>query len=248
MNRNRIAPLIAALALAAPLPAPARAEAPVGTGGKAIYADCKTGGCRCVLTPLTAEEVSIVVGTEPPAGVRDMVIVSYDNTFFWSPQSLEDIDSMMGGDGRCDLEVFSPVTPRDGQWTGRVRTTKISGCPKEIAQSLPGMVSGLVFSRRVEWGGVFHPAQLNMNPSEQVVDWTEIGPTMFQGRLVPPQQNDMLKVSGTLTSSLVDEDRAVASFHLRVGTGAGANAAALAMLGLADCRVDSSYTFQRDGM
>ncbi|MGO4853268.1 hypothetical protein [Phaeovulum sp. W22_SRMD_FR3] len=247
MTRIAFLPVIAALGLSVPLAAPARAEANLGTGGKAVYADCRDGGCRCTLSPMTTDEVSALIGTAPPEGARDWVVVSYADSYFWSAQSLEDIDSAMGGDGRCDLEVFAPVVPRDGTWTGKVRTTKIAGCPEGLAQTLPGMVSGMVFARRIAWGGVFHPAQLNMNPSDQVVNWTEIGPTMFQGKLVAPVQNDMLSVSGTLTSSLVDEDSAVARFHLRVGAGSGANAAALAMLGMADCRVDSTYQFKRSG-
>ena len=247
MTRIAFLPVAAALALSAPLAPPAQAEGNQGTGGKAIYADCRDGGCRCMLSALTPGEVSVLIGTAPPEGARDWVVVSYADTYFWSPQSLEDIDRAMGGDGRCDLELFPPVIPHDGTWTGSVRTTKITGCPKEMAQSLPGMVSGLVFSRYIAWDGVFHPDKLTMNPSDQVVSWTEKSPTLFQGKLMAPVQSDMLSITGSLTSSLVDADSAVAHFYLRVAAGRGANAAALAMLGLADCRVESSYQFTRSG-
>ena len=214
-----------ALTLFSSLPGLAHA----GTGEKAVIADCDPGGCRCSLSSLNLEEASIVAGVELPSDAQTLVI--YGKRNFWTRLNAQEVDSRVGGDGRCDLELFGPILPNDGFWSGTVRTTRFAGCPQQVAEAVPTIVKGMLFSRDVKWQGAFHPAQLSMKPSEQPVTWTGVSPTVFRGALNPIGQSKALGISGALLASLVSEDSVVTTFRFTV----------------MGCQVDAIYDFKRRG-
>lgn len=208
------------------LPSLAHAEA----GEKAVIADCKAGGCRCSLSAVTLHEASVIAGVELPAGSKTLVTYG-KNKAKWSPLSVEEIDTAFGGDGRCDLELFGPIEPKDGQWAGTVRATKFVGCKKEVAMAVTPMVDAMTFTRHVAWKDGFHPAQLSLKPQENPVDWVRTTPTVYHGTLKPTKNGAAIGVSGRLVASLVTQETAMATFHFTV----------------MGCQVDAVYDFKRTG-
>lgn len=223
---TRFAPLVA-FGLAAVLPAISHAS----PGEKAVIADCKPGGCRCTLTATTLEEATIVLGlADVPAAAKTLITYG-NNKAMWSALTPEAIDSHFGGDGRCDLEVFGPIIPKDGLWTGTVRTTKFAGCPDQVTAIVPSIVDAMLFSRNISWNQTYNPALLSQVPGQQPVAWVEAAPTVFHGTLTPPAGAAAIGVSGRLVSGLVSETSAVTTFNFTV----------------MGCAVDAVYDFKTGG-
>ncbi len=242
----RLKSLLAALAL---MPAPFLAQPAAAQSMQDVTtAVCTAGnGCRCALSGISASNMAWLLNEQdPPANADALILLTVDGVTRWSPLTPDQADAENGGDGSCEIEVFPPTVAEDGIWGGRVRTQDITGCAAQVAEMVPGMVAGMSFSRQIAWNGRFDPAQLNENPARQVVAWRELHPNLYAGQLNNPVENDVLKVTGVLSSRLIDPDTASATLRLRVGA-AGRNAAALAALGMADCRVTAIYDFERVG-
>lgn len=231
-------PLIGMLSHA--LPAQAR------SGAEVTFVSCKQGsGCRCALSGMDASLVaSLLNNQDPPANADQLILLTDEAGTMWSALTPDGADAKYGGNGLCPIEVFSPVQPEDGTWVGSVRTRAVTGCPDQVTALVPGMVAEMVFSRRITWGGRFDPAMLSEAPDTGVVTWTELTPVLYRGRLNTPEDQSILEVNGDLTASLVAPDKATATLRLRIGA-SGANAAALAALGMTDCRTTAVYDFRR---
>ncbi|MGY9048700.1 MAG: hypothetical protein ACKVKF_17040 [Rhodobacterales bacterium] len=205
------------------------------------------GGCRCALSGMDAYSVaSLLNNQDPPANADQLIILTDGSETKWSTLTPDAADAEYGGDGICPIEVFAPVLPEDGTWVGTVRATAITGCPDQVAAMVPGMVSGMVFSRQITWGNRFNPTQLSETPNSGVVTWTELTPVLYRGRLNTPGDQGILEIDGNLTASLVASDRATATLRLRIGS-SGANATVLASLGMANCRTIAVYDFRKTG-
>jgi hypothetical protein len=206
---------------------------------------CMSGsGCRCALSGISAVNMAWLLNQqEPPANADKLILLSVDGVTRWSALSPDRADADHGGDGVCPIEVFLPVEPEDGTWTGKVRAQDFSGCAPQVAEMVPGVVAGMTFSRQIAWNRRFDPAQLSADPASKVVSWSELHPNLFAGKLNSPVKSDVLKVSGALSARLTAPDRATATLRLRIGS-SGKNAATLAALGMADCRVTAIYDFE----
>lgn len=229
--------LLAALMVTGLAAAPARAESRV------LLAECGDAGCTCRLTPLPLSEFELVTGVAPPPGAADMVLIDHKGTYRWSASLPDAIDREMGGDGVCPIELFT-LTPLDGTWKSSVRVQDVQGCLPQVAQMVPPLVDGTGDVKPIAWGGKFHPSRLASGDAPDLIRWTERSPTAFDGT-VPVPQSGVLKVTVTATATLTAPDRAEATMALRLAAADGADAGALAMLGMADCRVDAVYDFTR---
>lgn len=207
---------------------------------------CAAGkGCRCALSGISAFNMAWLLNQQdPPANSDKLILLTADGVTRWSSMTPDQADADHGGDGTCEIEVFLPVIPTDGTWTGKVRAQNFTGCAPQVAEMVPGMVAGMTFSRQVIWNGRFDPALLSADPSSQIVSWRELHPALFAGQLNTPVKSDVLQVTGALSSRLLTPDTATATLRLRVGTNAK-NAGVLAALGMADCRVTAIYDFER---
>lgn len=209
---------------------------------------CAAGkGCRCALSGISAYNMAWLLNQQdPPANSDTLILLTADDVTRWSSMTPDQADADHGGDGTCEIEVFLPVTPADGTWTGKVRAQDFTGCAPQVAEMVPGMVAGMTFSRQVAWNGRFDPALLSADPTSQIVSWRALHPALFAGQLTTPVNSGVLQVTGALSSRLLTPDAATATLRLRVGTDAK-NAGALATLGMADCRVTAIYDFKRVG-
>lgn len=212
---------------------------------KILYADCGDAGCTCYLTDTTLDAYALVTGEPAPAGAADMVLVSNKGDLIWSRSTPDELDLIAGGDGTCETVLFK-IIPEDGTWASSVRVQDIRGCLPQVAEMVPPMVAGIGASRSIVWGGRFDPAKFAIDGAKNAVRWTERNATYFDGT-VPVPANPVLDVTATTTATLTAPDKAEATLALRLKAGPGTDAAALAMIGMANCQVDATYDFVRTG-
>lgn len=236
-------PLFVLAFLAALLSSPASAQP---TGEKLVVAKCDGGGCVCTLTALTADDLVFLLGPDIPANAVSMTYVSIGGKSYLSPLSPDQVHQAAGGIGRCEIALFDPIQPLDGVWTGTVQVQAVTGCPPQVDEMVRPVLVGMVMQRRVAWGGRYDPAKLSVGDSSALVRWSERSPGQFVGHL-QLEANPVLSVTGALTSTLLTPERATASMQIRIAAANGANASALAMLGMADCRTTAVYDFVRTG-
>lgn len=237
----RLAILAGLLALPTALPTAAWAE------GKATVAECGDGGCRCRLSALTAAEIEAATGVPAPAEADSMTLVAMDGTFVWSRLTGDEADMLMGGDGICALELFPEIVPRDGIWTPVITGTTIAGCPAGLEALLDPALAGVSDTARpVRWGGAFAPEKMAIGPSG--VQWQRTGPRAFRGTVRTPG-SDVASVGVTADTRLQAEDKALGTIVLQVTARAGdaAGQAALRAAGMADCRAEVAFEFNRTG-
>lgn len=232
MNRLLLALLI--------LPAPALAEDAI------IFADCGDAGCTCHISAISADEIALITGQPTPPDAAQQTLVLHDGQFIWSRTPRDDMDLTMGGDGVCEIEVFQEIIPEDGTWTGTVEVTGISGCHPQVAAMVPPLVEGMTHTQAVTWGGVFDPARLATGGQSPVVRWTRVRSDYFTGT-VPLEPNGVLDVSVNATATLLAPDRAAATLSIRFDPVSGADAGALALIGMNGCEAIAAYDFRRTG-
>ncbi|MCU0901499.1 MAG: hypothetical protein MUC82_13530 [Cypionkella sp.] len=218
---------------------------PVLAENQILYAECGDAGCACLLSPVTLGDYEALTGSPPPAGAENMVLVNSNGAFLWSTLSPDEIDLASGGDGTCEIGLFS-IVPQDGTWRGSVRVQNIDGCLPQVAQMVPPLVDGTNATKPIAWGGKFHPSQFVVGSGADRIQWTERSPVRFDG-VFPIPPNDILNVTATATSTLTAPDKAEATLALRFAAAPGADAGALALIGMAKCRVDAVYDFERVG-
>lgn len=245
MQTSFMARHVATFVLGLPILALSLLARPVQAEDKILVADCTETGCRCSLSAVTLVEYETVVGSPAPPGAAEMVLVMEGTDFSWSRSSPDQIDAAHGGAGLCPIELFS-VIPKDGTWRGTVRMQEITGCLPQVAEMVPQLVDGTQMHKQIVWGGKFHPSQFVMGDAPDRFLWTQRSPTQFDG-VFPVPANDTLKISIITTATLTTSDRAEATVSLHLAAAQGANAAALAVLGMADCRANAIYDFERVG-
>jgi hypothetical protein len=104
-------PLIAALAASLVLPVLARAET--------VVAICRTGGCDCALSPLSQDEIALVVGLPNDPAASTLVYEPALEALSWVTAPRRDIQASFGGTGDCPVDpaaAHQALTPRDGTW------------------------------------------------------------------------------------------------------------------------------------
>lgn len=228
-------------ALATLLAAPAFAE------DKATVATCGATGCTCRLAALTPSEIEAATGIPAPEGAEDMILVSYDGAYIWSRLTGDEVDTLMGGDGTCELELFDEIVPRDGTWAPAIIARQDSGCPEGLGALLDPMLPDAAGNpRAVRWGGRFDPEKMSIGPS--TMRWTRTGPRAFTGA-ADGVDMPSVKIAVTVDTRLESEDLAKGTLRVTVRTDA-ADAAGQAILraaGLADCDVAVDFDFARSG-
>lgn len=216
---------------------------------KLVVAQCGAEGCRCALSAVTAEEAGLVLGVAPPSSRGTLTLVEYEGSYIWSPLSPEDIDLAAGGDGQCPLELFDAMAPEDGQWQGAIRQRSVSQCPAMLEPMLTGLSDQMVFARRMNWDGVFHPDKIRMEGNAAAIRWTKIGDNHFSGEGPSAGETgptSMVDVGVTYDARLTSP-RAVA---ITVGvniTARGVSQAVIDAAGLGNCRVRIEVDFARIG-
>lgn len=211
-----------------------------------IVADCNDGGCTCHVSAISREEIEQISGVPTPADAAQQTLVIHNGEFIWSKTPRDDLDLMMGGNGVCEIEVFAPITPLDGTWTGNVRVTDIQGCAPAVAEMVPSMVDGMSQTQRIVWGGAFDPAKLATGGKSPVVKWTKASSNFFTGTVLQ-QPNGVLNVSVDATATLTAPERAEATLTIRFDPVSGSNAASLDLIGMNGCEANAAYEFVRTG-
>lgn len=225
---------------------PVLAQAQQNSGEELMVARCGQGGCTCALVDISQDDLAFLLGSDIPADATRMTLVSTGGKTYFSPRNADEVHRAAGGTGRCEVRLFEPMVPLDGLWQSSVRVSSMSGCLPQVAQMAPPIVDDMGATVPLTWNGRFHPECLSGGASAPIVQWTEMAPGRFKGRLDIPS-NGILDVSADLTSTLVTPERATATMQLRIGAAKGANAAILAAAGMANCRTLAVYDFRRLG-
>jgi hypothetical protein len=249
--------LVAALAALTGLILPAAARADT------VLAICRTGGCECSLSPVSAEEIMFVVGDTfgsdtPVDPTRDTLVYEPEiGLVSWSEGTRAEIQRRFGGEGDCPIELFpapEAMVPLDGTWQWRTLGESTSGCPAALGGMLAA--SRVEFmSTQVDWNGTFHPDRLaeglpqpdmaNVSPYE----WREVGPYRWLSDNVQSREcsdGTCAEIALKLNMTLVAPDRISGLVSLRSGID-GPQAAIMAGFGMADCRVRIRYDIIRTG-
>lgn len=237
MTRLILSALLAAL--------PGLVDAQAMTGEKLVVAKCGDRGCSCTLSDIDAETLDLLLGPGLPPDAIKRTLVILDDDAILSPLTPDEVDLAAGGDGKCELALFNPITPRDGTWQGSVRVQSVTGCLPQVGAMVPPLVDGMGNSQRIAWGGQFHPQKLATGHSP-AVSWSERSPGRFTGRIQGPATG-VIAVGAGLTATLTSPDHATATMRLRIAAAPGADKGALAAIGMADCRTHAVYDFRRIG-
>jgi hypothetical protein len=220
-------------------------SSPALAQGKANYADCKQGGCTCVLAHVDLNDYAVATGTPAPKGAENMTLVAFEGAYYWSSSPIEDLDIAVGGDGICTPQLFD-ITPEDGIWTGSVAVTSITECHPQVAQMVPPLVATMSQTQRIVWGGSFDPAKLAKGGTSPDVIWTQVRPDYFTGK-VPMAANGVIDISVDATATLTAPDRVAATLSIRFAPVSGENAGALGLIGMNGCETNAAYDFRRTG-
>ncbi len=238
--------VMALIALWSSLLAPGPGFAQQQTGEKLVVAKCGASGCACTLSDIDAEALGFLLGGDLPPDAMQKTWVIHDGQAVLSPLSPDEVDLAMGGDGRCDLALFDPIQPRDGTWTGSVRVQSVTGCLPQVAAMVPALADGMSQSKQIAWDGRFHPNKLVSGPQTDIITWTAQTPERFIGRMTTPQTG-VIAVTGAMTATLLSPDKATATLRLTIAAAPGADASALALIGMANCQTFAIYEFVRQG-
>ncbi len=209
-----------------------------------IVADCGDGGCTCHISPITLAEIEAISGVAAPANASQQTLVMHNREFIWSKTPRDELDLAMGGNGVCEIEVFSPITPLDGTWTGNVRVTDISGCAPAVAKMVPPMVAGMSQTQSIAWGGKFHPSKLASGGKSPVIQWTQVSSNHFTGE-VPQEANGVIDITVIAEASLTAPDQAEATLTIRFDPAEGSDPSTLSLIGMNGCEANAAYDFQR---
>ncbi|MFN3954790.1 MAG: hypothetical protein ACK4LQ_10080 [Pararhodobacter sp.] len=248
MNRFLAAATLACVAF---LHAPGIARA--GT----VVAICKSGGCQCLLSPLTTEELAafageIFGGDTPVDRTRDTLVYEPDlGIVTWVDAPRGAINRSFGGTDECPIELFpepETMVPLDGTWQWRTLGETALGCPPMLAGALAASRVETL-TTRVNWNGRFDPRRLASSlPQPEMAgmspyEWRETGPFRWlsdniRGRSC--EDGTCVDSALALNMTLVAPDRITGFLSLRSRVEGGA-AAVLASFGMRDCRVRVRY-------
>lgn len=211
-----------------------------------IVADCTNTGCTCHVSAISRAEIAELTGMPIPSDAAQQTLVMHAGEFIWSKTPRDDLDLMMGGNGVCEIEVFAPITPLDGVWTGNVRVTDIEGCAPAVVEMVPPMVAGMSQTQRIVWGGRFDPAKLATGGKSPVVKWSKASSNYFTGT-VPQTPNGVIEISVNATATLTAPDRAEATLRIRFDPVSGSDAGTMGLIGMNGCEANAAYEFLRTG-
>lgn len=232
-------------------------QAPGAARADTVVAICRTGGCECLLSPLTPEVLADFAGEffgsdTPVDRTRDTLVYEPElGIVSWVDAPRGDINRAFGGTGECPIELFpedEAMVPLDGTWQWRTRNETATGCPPMMAGMLAASRTETL-NARVNWDGRFHPQRLaaslpqpemsQMSPYE----WRELSANRWLSdniRSRSCEDGTCVEVALSLNMNLVAPDRITGLLSMRSRVDGG-QAAMLASFGMADCRVRVSY-------
>lgn len=74
----------------------------------------------------------------------------------------------------CALQIAYPLAPEDGNWTVELSDIRRSGfCLTQIKIILDPMIRGVSVPDEIQWEGVFHPEQLDLDRTGRKLIWNE---------------------------------------------------------------------------
>ena len=76
-----------------------------------------------------------------PEGTEEMILVSFDGAYVRSRLTGDEVDTLMGGDGICELELFDEIVPRNGTWAPAIIARQDSGGPEGLGALLDPLLS-----------------------------------------------------------------------------------------------------------
>lgn len=197
---------------------------PAQAAKKVMVADCGVGGCRCMMSGLTLDDVQVMTGETPPPGAADMTFVMAFGDMHWVPKPLKEIHRNFGGSGDCPIEVFPTAGnakgPRDGIWVFEDHPADMSQCP---LMKMGGGVAGAEVDGPkagdvpIRWGGKFHPDKY-FPKVPGALHWVRMDVNSWRGELADVNTTAAADiVSIVLHSSLVRDDLIRGSLSYRSG-------------------------------
>lgn len=246
--------MIARLGLIAMLVIPA--SAPADT----VVAICATGGCQCALSPLSQEEVTLLVGAEAGPDAPRAPTLVYEPSLgilTWVDAPRRDIQAAFGGEGDCRAAPVSApdaVIPQDGLWQWQTVAEATSGCPAVLGGMLAASRVEFV-QTQVDWNGAFHPRLLSEalpRPDMAGITpyaWREVGPGRWLSDNVRSRtctDGACVDIALQMTMALVAPDRISGLLSLQSAVDAP-DAAIRAGFGLGACRLRARYDITRTG-
>lgn len=150
---------------------------------KIVVAECGVGGCRCMLSAMTLDQVTVMTGEPAPAGAEGMTLVMGFDQMMWSSKTPKEIHGYYGGSGNCPIELFPSAAqgPLDGVWEFRTKTPDLSGCPLAAMYGVDPPKTGRT---TIAWGGRFDPNKY-MPTATHFVRWSRMNDTNWRGTLGP---------------------------------------------------------------
>lgn len=150
---------------------------------KIVAAECGVGGCRCMLSSMTLDQVELLTGESAPAGAERMTLVLGFDQMMWSSKTPKEIHGYFGGSGNCPIELFPSAAqgPLDGVWEFRTNTPDLSGCPLAMMYGVDPPRTGRT---TIVWGGRFDPNKY-MPTATHFVRWSRINDTNWRGSIGP---------------------------------------------------------------
>lgn len=238
-------------------------QAPGAARADTVVAICRTGGCECLLSPLTAEELADFAGEffgsdTPVDRTRDTLVYEPElGIVSWVDAPRGDINRSFGGTDECPIELFpedEAMVPLDGMWQWRTLGETTSGCPPMLAGALAASRVETL-TTRVTWDGGFDPRRLASSlPQPEMAgmspyEWRQLGAYRWlsdniRGRSCEDGTCVDSSLALNMTLAAPDLIRGFMSLRTRVEGGA---AAVLASFGMLDCRVRVRYEIRHLG-
>lgn len=235
MGLFRLAALLVAIVFAAP----AHAEF--------VIAKCApSSGCTCRLADLTVADFVLLTGAPAPRGARDMTLVHVAGADpYWTGADRTDVNVTYGGSGQCDVQLFDATAPEDGNWAITADPPDLSACPM-LQGKMPAGAALSGASRKIAWGGTFHPSRLS-DAGGPPVDWRKVGGDSWRGTLFDEKRGSTAAakvVHGMrLASPRLVRGWSLFEFHLDVPA---EQAAAMRAMGVPmQCRSLTNFTARR---
>jgi len=178
------------------LPSPAHAAK------KVIGADCDVGGCQCMLSSLTVQDVEVLTGEQAPAGAGDMTLVMAFGEMTWVAKTPGEIHRNFGGSGDCPIDPFpgpgADSGPRDGVWEITTDVVDLSQCPMA---AMFGVDPPVTQRMTIIWDGRFDPNKY-MPTNTHFIQWSRIDDANWRGTLGPVGG----LIATTMRAQLVDRE------------------------------------------
>ncbi|WGV15527.1 hypothetical protein [Fuscovulum ytuae] len=86
-------------------------------------------------------EIEAATDIPAPEGTEEMILVSFDGAYIQSRLTGDEVDTLMGGDGICELELFDEIVPRNGTWAPAIIARQDSGGPEGLGALLDPLLS-----------------------------------------------------------------------------------------------------------